>query len=185
MIRGFLHAARTAGCIAAASTLLAGCGFLNYAGSSATPPPMTMSSGAFSATFLPRDFTCHSGDPQSPPLAWFGAPSGTQSYALVVDDSSSPITPYIYWIVFDISSATTDIQQNRLPPGAKQALNSAGTARYDPPCPQGHPHAYRFTIYALDKANLGLPAGASLQSAWMAIAKAYLDRARMAPTANP
>jgi Raf kinase inhibitor-like YbhB/YbcL family protein len=183
MIRGFLRTARTAGFIAVASIMLAGCGFLN-SGSTASPPPMTITSEAISVNILPSDFTCHSAEPQTPPLAWFGAPAGTQSYALVVDDSSAPITPYVYWIVFDISPGTTDIQQGRLPPQARQAQNSAGFAGYDPPCPQGHSHSYRFTIYALSK-TLDLPAGTSLESAWMAIAGAYLDRGRMTSTWNP
>jgi Raf kinase inhibitor-like YbhB/YbcL family protein len=183
MIGGFLRSARVAVSMTAASTLLAGCGFLD-SGSEAAPPPMTISSVAISQDMLPNEFTCHSADPQTPPLAWFGAPPGTQSYALVIDDSSAPETPYVYWIVFDISRTTSDIQQNRLPPDARQALNSAGTAKYDPPCPQGHPHAYRITIYALNKV-LNLPPGTSLLSAWTAISSAYLDRARMEPTGNP
>ena len=184
MTRGFLRTARAAGFTAAASTLLAGCGFLSSS-SNVAPTLMTISSEVFTQNIMPVDFTCHSPDPVSPPLAWFGAPSGTQSYALVVDDSSAPITPFIYWIVFDIRPTTSDIQPGHLPPGAKVAQNSAGQARYDPPCPQGHPHSYRFTIYALNK-TLALPAGTSLMSAWTAIAAATIGRGRMPPiTGNP
>jgi Raf kinase inhibitor-like YbhB/YbcL family protein len=184
MTRGFLRTIRAAGFTAAAGILLAGCGFLSSS-SNVAPAPMTISSAAFSQNIMPADFTCHSPDPVSPPLAWFGAPPGTQSYALVVDDSSAPITPFIYWIVFDINPSTTDIQQGHLPPGAKVAQNSAGVARYDPPCPQGHPHAYRFTIYALNK-TLDLPAGTPVQTAWTAIAAATIGRGRMPPiTGNP
>jgi Raf kinase inhibitor-like YbhB/YbcL family protein len=180
----FLRTARAAGFTAAASILLAGCGFLNSS-SMVTPTTMTLSSGAFSQNILPSTFTCHSADPQTPPLAWFGAPAGTQSYALVVDDSSAPITPYIYWIVFDISPTTTDIQQGHLPPQAKQAMNSAGTVGYDPPCPRGSPHSYRFTVYALNKL-LNLPAGAPLQQAWTEIAAATIGRGRLPPViGNP
>jgi Raf kinase inhibitor-like YbhB/YbcL family protein len=184
MIRGFLRTGRAAVFTAAASTLLVGCGFLSSS-SMVAPTPMTISSDAFSQTGpLPADFTCHAAHPVTPPLAWFGAPAGTQSYALVVDDSSAPITPYIYWIVFDISPTTTDIQQGHLPPKAKQALNSAGTVGYDPPCPQGQSHSYRFTIYALNT-TLTLPAGTSLQSAWTAIAAATIGRGRTAASGNP
>jgi hypothetical protein len=183
MIRGFLCSARATGLIAAASIVLAGCGFLN-SGSMVAPTLMTVSSEQFSQNSLPATFTCHAAHPVSPPLAWFGAPPGTQSYALVVDDSSAPITPFIYWLVFDIGPTTTSILQAHLPPGAKQALNSAGVAGYDPPCPQGHPHAYRFTVYALNKV-LRLPAGTSLQSAWTAIAAATIGRGRTTPSGNP
>jgi Raf kinase inhibitor-like YbhB/YbcL family protein len=182
MIRGILCTARAAVFIAAVGTLLAGCGFLDSS-SMVAPTQMTINSQAFSQNILPSDFTCHTGDPASPPLAWFGGPPGTKSYALVVDDSSAPITPYIYWIVFDISPTTTDIQQGHLPPGARQALNSAGQASYDPPCPQANPHSYRFTIYALNQV-LQLPAGTSTQSAWMAIAAATIGRGRTCATAS-
>ena len=86
----------------------------------------------------------------NPPLNWSGAPPGTKSLALIVDDSSAPITPTIYWLVFDMNPGATDIQEGSLPTGARQALNSAGTHGYDPPCPRGRPHSYRFTVYALN-----------------------------------
>jgi Raf kinase inhibitor-like YbhB/YbcL family protein len=176
--RGFLRAA----CGTAAGMLLAGCGFLN-SGSMVAPTFMTVSSEAFQGT-LPSDFTCHTAKPVSPPLNWSGAPSGTKEYALVVDDASAPITPYIYWIVFHIGPGTTDIQQGELPTDARQALNSAGFARYDAPCPIGSPHQYRFTVYALDTV-LNLPNGTSLQSAWTAIAAATIGRGRTEPYADP
>lgn len=183
MIPRLPHAARVALLTAAASTLLAGCGFLN-SGSMVAPAQMTVNSEEFSQNVLPDTFTCHSANPVSPPLTWFGAPSGTQSYALVLDDSSAPITPFVYWIVFDIGPTTTSILQGHVPPGARQAQNSAGVAGYDPPCPQGHAHAYRFTVYALNK-MLRLPAGTSLQSAWTAIAAATIGRGRTVPSGNP
>jgi hypothetical protein len=139
---------------------------------------MTVGSEAFSQNVLPASFTCH-GAGTSPPITWSGAPGGTKSYALVVDDSSAPITPFIYWIVFDIPETSTDIQD-----GARQALNSAGTATYDAPCPEGSPHSYRFTVYALDTV-LALANGTSLKSAWTAIAAATIGRGRTVPTGNP
>jgi phosphatidylethanolamine-binding protein (PEBP) family uncharacterized protein len=71
----------------------------------------------------------------------------------VADDAQAPITPYIYWIVYDVGPTTSDIPQGRLPIGARPAMNSKGTIGYDPPCPAGPPgsfHNYRFTVYALD-----------------------------------
>jgi phosphatidylethanolamine-binding protein (PEBP) family uncharacterized protein len=101
-----------------------------------------------------------------------------------VDDSSAPITPFIYWIVFDIGQNSTDIQEGRPPTGARQALNSAGTPNYDPPCPRGGPHSYRFTVYALNTV-LNLPNGTSLRSAWTAVAAATIGRGRVVVTGNP
>jgi Raf kinase inhibitor-like YbhB/YbcL family protein len=114
----------------------------------------------------------------SPPLYWSGS-QRPKSFALVVDDGEAPITPYIYWMVFDISPNTTDIAQNRLPTGARQAKNSAGTARYDPPCPRGKSaHQYRFTVYALN-AWLKLPDGAGLRTTWSAIARHVIGVGRL------
>jgi Raf kinase inhibitor-like YbhB/YbcL family protein len=169
------------GAVLAGSTLT-GCGFLN-SGSMVAPTQMTVNSEAFEQSMLPRTFTCH-GKGISPPVTWSGAPSGTKSYALVVDDSSAPITPFIYWIVVGIGDASTDIQEGALPPGAHQALNSAGTAKYDPPCPEGSAHSYRVTVYALDT-NLTLPNGTSLMKAWTEIAAATIGRGRTVVTANP
>ena len=102
-----------------------------------------------------------------------------------MDDAAAPITPYIYWIVFDIPQATTDIQSGpSLPPGARTADNSLGQASYDPPCPDSPGHSYRFTVYAL-KSTLNLPNGTSTLSAWMAIANAAIARGRKAVTADP
>lgn len=144
---------------------------------------MSVGGSEFSQNVLPETYTCH-GKGVSPPITWSGAPSGTKGYALIIDDSSAPLTPFIYWIVVGISDATTDIQEGSLPPGATQALNSAGTARYDPPCPQGSPHGYRITVYALDTA-LTLPPGASLEKAWTDIAAATIGRGRIPVTGYP
>jgi Raf kinase inhibitor-like YbhB/YbcL family protein len=166
----------------AAALTLAGCG-QGGQGAPVAPRAMSVSSEAFSQNILPQRYTCH-GARINPPLDWSGAPADTKSLALIVDDSSAPITPFIYWLVFDIQPGTTDIQEDALPTGAKQALNSAGTATYDPPCPAGHSHSYRFTVYAL-KRDLTLPNGAPLLTVWTAIAAATIGRGRIVVTGRP
>jgi Raf kinase inhibitor-like YbhB/YbcL family protein len=166
----------------AAALTLAGCG---QAGQGAPVAPRTMFVGseAFGQNILPQTYTCH-GERVSPPVDWSGAPAGTKSLALVVDDSSAPITPYIYWLVFDIQPGTTDIQEGALPTGARQALNSMGTIKYDAPCPRGHSHWYRFTVYALNR-QLTLPNGAPLLAVWTAIANATIGRGRIVVIGYP
>ncbi len=144
---------------------------------------MSISSEAFTQGVLAQRYTCH-GAGINPPLDWSGAPPGTKSLALVVDDSSAPITPFIYWLVFDIGPGTTDIQEHSLPTGARQAMNSAGTATYYAPCPVGHSHEYRFTIYALSS-ELRLADGAHLRSVVTAIAADAIGRGRIVVTGNP
>ena len=166
----------------AAALILAGCG-QGGQGAPVAPRAMSVSSEAFSQNTLPQRYTCH-GARSNPPLDWSGAPADTKSLALIVDDSSAPITPYIYWLVFDIQPGTTDIQEGSLPTGAKQALNSAGTVNYDAPCPVGHSHWYRFTVYALDR-PLTLPNGAPLLKVWTEIADATIGRGRIVVTGYP
>jgi Raf kinase inhibitor-like YbhB/YbcL family protein len=181
---GWEGARRAAAVVVAVAGIvpLAGCGLLGSGNVLLTPSVMTVNSGAFTQDTLPQRYTCLDKKAINPPLGWSGAPQGTKSIALVVDDSSAPITPYVYWIVFDISPETSDIQEGQLPSGARQAQNSAGQAAYNPPCPHGRSHQYRFTIYAL-KSTLNLPEGTSLQSAWTAIAAATIGRGRATPTA--
>jgi Raf kinase inhibitor-like YbhB/YbcL family protein len=162
--------------------LASGCGLLGGLSGSklVAPGSMTVTSPEFRTDVqLPAQYTC-AGAGLSPPLYWSGALSQQpRSFAVVVDDGQAPITPYVYWIVFDISPNTTAIAQNRLPPGARQGQNSAGTARYDPPCsPHNQLHTYRFTVYALN-AQVKLPDGAGLRTTWSAIARHVIGAGRL------
>lgn len=171
--------------LAAATILLAGCGLI---GGPATlqlnaPDVMTVTSPNLSAGAMGASFTCY-GAGKHPAIHWSGAPANTKSLALVMDDSAAPITPYIYWIVFNIRPQTTDIQDGALPPGALQARNSKGTIGYEPPCPANRSHVYRFTVYALGK-MLSLKKGVSVKSAWWSIARAAIARGRLTASAEP
>jgi Raf kinase inhibitor-like YbhB/YbcL family protein len=171
--------------LAALMPLISGCGlFGGLSGSRhVAPQPITVTSPEFRTDVpLPVQYTCL-GAGISPPLYWSGTLSQQpKSYAVVVDDGQAPITPYIYWIVFDIGPSTTYIAQNaqnRLPTGARQAQNSAGTAGYDPPCPRdSQGHQYRFTVYALN-VWLRLPNGAGVRITWSAIARHVIGVGRL------
>jgi len=173
---------RAAGAAVAAVLALAGCGTAGY-GAPVAPSGMSVKSEAFASGTLAQRYTCH-GEKINPPLNWSAAPPGTKSLALIVDDSSAPITPFIYWLVFDINPGATDIQEDSLPTGARQAMNSDDTATYDAPCPKSGRHSYRFTVYALNK-TLALPNGAPLQSVWRAIAAATIGRGRIVVSTGP
>lgn len=176
-------AAIAAGCLLLAAQ--AGCSLVSASitFSGDAPIKITVTSPVVTKSVIPARYTCH-GTGRSPPLHWSGAPPGTKTLALVADDSDAPITPNIYWIVFDINPTTTDIQAGQLPPGARQAMNSAGHAAYDPLCPNDRAHSYRFTVYALRSA-LSLPDRAALMPAWMAIARAAIARGRLTVIAKP
>ncbi len=174
--------ARRAAVAVALISLLSGCGLVGSTKVVQTAPQvLTVTSPLFNEGTIPSQFTCF-GVGESPPVYWSGAPARTRSFALVVDDSATPITPYIYWIVFNISPGT-DIQPGMIPPGALEAQNSAGSAKYKPPCPAGRSHQYRFTVYALNS-PLRLANGASLNAAWTAIAGHAIARGRLTATAR-
>lgn len=155
--------------------LLAGCGLVGAA--TTFQGQFTVTSPVVRHGIIPARYTCH-GAGLSPPLHWSGAPSRTKALALVVDDADVPASPYIYWIVFDINPSTTEIQAGQLPSGARQAINSAGHAAYDPPCPQDKEHSYRITVYAL-RSPVSRPNGTSLKSAWQAISRVAIAYARL------
>jgi phosphatidylethanolamine-binding protein (PEBP) family uncharacterized protein len=164
-----------------AGSLLGGCGLLGKPQplSADAPLTMTVTTPDFANRVLPTQYTCY-GQHQpapSPPLFWSQPPRGTRSIAVVIDDSAAPISPRVYWIAFDIGPDTTDLQPGALPPHARVAYNSAGTASYDPPCPVGAAHTYRFTVYALNTFfSRALPQSPQLLLAWTTIAKHVIAR---------
>ncbi len=173
-----------------AGSLLGGCGLLGKPQPLSADAPLTMSvtSPDFVNSVLPRQYTCYGGHQPapSPPLFWSQPPRGTRSIALVVDDSAAPISPRVYWMVFDIGPDTTDLQPGALPPHARVAYNSAGMASYDAPCPVGSPHDYRFTVYALNTFfGTSLPQNPQLLSAWTTIAKHVIARGTLTVLARP
>lgn len=112
---------------------------------------------------VPIGYTCL-GENISPPLSWSGAPSGTMSYALIVTDSDAPKPDFVHWLVYNIPSGISVIKANAGSyewdiPGAVVGKNSFQHIGYDGPCPpQGKPHHYIFTLYALNTV-LELPPG--------------------------
>jgi Raf kinase inhibitor-like YbhB/YbcL family protein len=162
-----------------AMVLLAGCGLLGGPKTvqGNVPDTMTVTSPVFSQGVMGRPYTCLGGG-KSPAIRWSGAPPDTKSLALVMDDAAAPITPYIYWIVFDIGPQATDIPDGAIPPGALVADNSMGSSAYDAPCGAKLDHSYRFTVYALNTV-LRLRRGTGAKTAWQAIAAAAIARGRL------
>ncbi|MCL6468006.1 MAG: YbhB/YbcL family Raf kinase inhibitor-like protein, partial [Ralstonia sp.] len=61
---------------------------------------LALTSPAFAAGGeIPSRLTCEGAD-TSPPLAWTGAPAGTRSLALIVDDPDAPdpAAPKMTWV---------------------------------------------------------------------------------------
>ncbi len=120
---------------------------------------------------VPIIYTCDDED-VSPPLQWSGAPSGTQSFVLLVEDpdAPAPYAPFYHWGVYDIPAEQNQLTQG-IPKLAQtgdlmQAVNDFGLVGYNGPCPpSGHGvHHYHFQLLALDVASLGLTAGSVYSS---------------------
>lgn len=111
---------------------------------------------------IPARYTCD-GDGQSPPLSWGEPPAGTKSFALVVDDPDAPSGTFRHWGVYDIPASARSLGAGQSIGG--QAVNGFGKSGYGGPCPpKGHgPHHYRFKLYALDIARLGLTSDARVE----------------------
>src|SRR4030042_187359 len=63
---------------------------------------LSVSSPAFQdGQGIPAKYTCQ-GEDISPPLAWSALPTGTQSFALIMDDPDAPGGLFTHWIVFNI-----------------------------------------------------------------------------------
>ena len=123
----------------------------------------TLRSPAFSeGAFLPDStmlnaLDCH-GPNISPALQWSNAPAGTQSFALVMDDyEARGGDGFVHWGAYNIPANVTSLPENAgaadpdLAGGGRHVWNDFLKRTYGGPCPpEGPPHKYRFTVYALD-----------------------------------
>jgi Raf kinase inhibitor-like YbhB/YbcL family protein len=103
---------------------------------------------------IPAQYTCD-GQDVSPPLAWSGRPSGTESFALIVDDPDAPAGTWVHWVIYDLPAETRQLPEgvpadDRLADGGVQGRNSWPKMGYGGPCPPSGTHHYFFKLYALD-----------------------------------
>jgi Raf kinase inhibitor-like YbhB/YbcL family protein len=121
--------------------------------------PMKITSNAFaSGGEIPGKYTCTGGD-VSPPLAWSGAPQGTVSFALIVDDPdapdpAAPKRTWVHWVLYNLAPREDSLAEgagNRpVSPPARAGLNDWSRPGYGGPCPPIGRHRYFFKLYALD-----------------------------------
>ena len=114
---------------------------------------------------IPVKYSCD-GENVSPPLDWSEVPTGTASFALILDDPDAPVGVFTHWVIFNLPPDTRGlpeaaVKDSQVASGALQGKSGSGKIGYFGPCPpRGTPHHYRFTLYALDK-SLDLAAGAT------------------------
>jgi Raf kinase inhibitor-like YbhB/YbcL family protein len=130
--------------------------------STQTPTPeadmsLDLKSDAFvNGQSIPAKYSCI-GRNVSPALSWGDPPTGTQSFALIVDDPDAPMGTWVHWVLFNIPADQRSLAED-LPVTGKNVdpnaiyfgKNSSGNTRYDGPCPPSGTHRYYFKLYALD-----------------------------------
>jgi Raf kinase inhibitor-like YbhB/YbcL family protein len=123
---------------------------------------MLVTTNAFEPGGALTDKYTQNGDDMSPGLSWSKGPPGTQSYVILAEDAGvNRHDPVVHWVVYNIPSTVTSLDQNvpakaHLEIGAAQGKNVRGTAGYiGPKPPAGQTHPYHFEVFALDtKLNL-------------------------------
>ena len=118
-----------------------------------------LTSTAFSeGDSIPTIYTCEGKD-TSPPLSWTGAPAGTRSFAIIVDDPDAPDPAhpkmtYVHWVAYNIPATVTGLAEGAgkgaMPAGTSEGLNDWKKAEFGGPCPPIGTHRYFFKLSALD-----------------------------------
>jgi len=118
---------------------------------------LLVTSGAFVSGADLDDKYTQNGDNMSPGIAWTKGPLGTQSYAVLAEDSGvNRAEPIVHWVIFNIPSTATSLPQNvptdgTLENGSMQGKNVRGSAGYiGPKPPAGQTHPYHFEVFALN-----------------------------------
>ena len=179
------------------------------AGSAPAPGgPFVLTSPAFvENAVIPTRYT-GDGENVSPPLAWSGAPPGTESFVLTMVDPDVPFGEtvplygemplpgtvpgdlFIHWLVADIPVRTSSLQDGaspgRMPAQIRElktsfALFGGEANQYGGPAPppELRAHTYKFTLYALDTAILS---GVTLDSDHAALTEAMVGHVLAAAT---
>ena len=122
---------------------------------------------------IPKENTCDGKD-LAPPLEWSGAPAGTKSFALIIDDPDAPDpkapkTTWVHWVLYNLPTSATGLPERGkpLPGGTREGLNDWKRTGYGGPCPPIGRHRYFHKLYALDTVlgDLGTPTKAALEQA--------------------
>jgi Raf kinase inhibitor-like YbhB/YbcL family protein len=123
-----------------------------------TAMAFTLESPAFrNGARIPEKYA-RKGQNLSPPLGWRGAPPGTKSFALIVEDPDAPSGTFYHWALYDIPPGQSQLPEGAPPDRFGHGINDFGDPDYDgPQPPKGHgPHHYRFRLLALDVDRLDI-----------------------------
>ena len=109
---------------------------------------------------IPAKHTCD-GQNVSPHISWAGAPEGTRSLLLIMEDLDIPaprlaLFTWVHWIVYNIPPDITNLgeavpRKGQLDNGTRQGMTSFRRVGYGGPCPLFGTHRYLFNLYAVDR----------------------------------
>jgi len=134
--------------------------------------PFTVTSTTFKdGTMMPRKVANSlSNNPNcvgqnvSPQLSWTGAPDGTKSFAILMEDPEGRGGAGVHhWVAYGISPSVTSFAEGELSKLSDKYVggkSTQGVGYYSGPCtPPGTPHHYTFVVIATDLDPKELPPG--------------------------
>ncbi len=98
---------------------------------------------------IPAKYSCD-GEDVNPPLSFVNVPDDAESLALIMEDPDAQGGAWVHWTIWNITPEIAELNENEIPPGAVEGLNSSGSNGYEGPCPPTGTHRYIFKLYALD-----------------------------------
>ena len=104
------------------------------------------------------------GDNVSPQLSWTGAPEGTKSFALLMEDPEGRGGAGVHhWVAYGIPASVTSFAEGEVSKSSDKYVggkSTQGVGNFSGPCtPPGTPHHYTFVVIATDLDPKELPAG--------------------------
>lgn len=117
---------------------------------------------------IPEKFSCD-GSNSPPRLNWMHAPSGTQSFALIMEDPDAPNGTFTHWVYFNLPPNIDQLPAGGVGTEGKNDFQQDG---YGGPCPPHNhgEHRYYFRLYALDVESLDVEQGSKREAVEAAMA---------------
>ena len=126
---------------------------------------------------IPEKFTGEGSD-VPPRLKWMHAPSGTQSYALIMEDPDAPGGTFTHWVCYNLPPNIDELPSGGVGAEAKNDFQKDGYGGPYPPPNHGE-HRYFFRLYALDVDHLDVELGSKREAVEAAMAGHALGQAEL------
>ena len=143
-----------------------------FAASAVAADPFTLTSSTFKdgqlmprkvANMNPQNPNCV-GENVSPQLSWSGAPEGTRSFAILMEDPEGRGGAGVHHgVSYGIPASVTSFAEGEVSKASEKYVggkSTQGVGNYSGPCtPPGTPHHYTFVVIATDLDPKELPPG--------------------------